>query len=243
MFTFSVVTIEHMQKMARLIPTVPATDKFKGFHYFTPRQLYYYRYQPTSEFYAVAKNKRGWIVGAIHLQKSPDDYRVWWITYVDVHIGFRKKGIAKGLYKAINLWVKPEMIIQGSRLSKMGQEAKLYEVRDRYITRCTNVHHDQELYALYQKERSRDGIKIWNGDKVLYQKTNGSVEEAYVSGMDGDLIYLTRISLDRFEGKEKAQAKGYLNHVVRILERISEDDALSEFYEVCDEWLREEKAA
>lgn len=121
--------------------------KYEGFRYFSPDHVFTWsrRDKPVEDLFFLAF-ERDKIVGVLLLQKSPYEEECWWISYIDVHVDHKLKGVAKGLYESLNNWVDPEIVIYGSCLSLEGKEADLHNFRKRIITRCKTFADATEYY-------------------------------------------------------------------------------------------------
>lgn len=116
--------------------------KYAGFGYFSPDHVFRSTWHlpkdhPEDRFFMALDNKK--VIGVCLLQKSPydEEKEAWWISFMDIHQDYRRKGIAKSLYQFINEWVDSSMVIYGGMLSADGKSANLHKVRKQHITRCS----------------------------------------------------------------------------------------------------------
>lgn len=135
MYAYNVVKISEMDKHVEPLKVKDenfGVPKYEGFRYFSPDHVFRMwsnKEKPEDLFFMAFEDEK--LVGVLLLQKSPYEKECWWISYIDVHIDYKKKGVAKDLYESLNAWVDPELVIYGSVLSWEGKEADLHNLRNR----------------------------------------------------------------------------------------------------------------
>lgn len=133
---FKVLTADELMKIISNPNTgewdIPITkvnehSKFTGFNYFTPKNLL--DISKNLKFLVCIVNRNQ--VAGVLMIADYDDYGKTYVglNYIDVHEGFRRKGIAKGLYSLLNTSLPKDTLFISSPLSKMGKEANLDKLR------------------------------------------------------------------------------------------------------------------
>jgi hypothetical protein len=120
-----------------------APPSFLNFHYFSPKSVGIWGLYHTECQYVVAfeENK---IIGILQLFPVKEE-NTFAVSFIDVHIKYRQKGVAKALYQCLNNHVKSDWIVYGTDLSTLGEECNLYKLRRRLLTNCV-VYDDRDEY-------------------------------------------------------------------------------------------------
>lgn len=159
-YTFEIFTQSEMDYKVRNMKLEHdkfAQAKYAGFHYFSPDHVYRSTWhrpkdQPEDHFFLAFHKDE--IIGVCLLQKSPyeEEKPVWWVSYIHIRQDFKLKGIARGLYRLINEWVEPSMVIYGGMLSDEGKSADLHGLRKSMITRCSCFGTSEEYWLSKQNQ-------------------------------------------------------------------------------------------
>lgn len=125
-------------------------SNFLGFHYFSARNVNSYMEPKNLRFAVCVANKKD-IVGVIKIADyTSGDLTYKGLNYIDVHIKYRRKGIAKGLYNVLNDYLSEDDILISSSLSNMGQEVRIDLTRKNCLTKIKNYDNINEYYKLLQ---------------------------------------------------------------------------------------------
>lgn len=137
---------------------------FDGFSYFNPSDIFSY-HQPENLHYIVAKatfdDDSTDIVGILKIADYAltDTKKYIGLNYINVHSAYYQKGIAKELYKALDIHLNnlknetgEEPVFISSRLSEMGKKAGIDKTRDKIIT-SVRTFNDVKEYSLYMHRK------------------------------------------------------------------------------------------
>lgn len=137
---------------------------FDGFSYFNPSDIFSY-HQPENLHYIVAKatfeDESTDIVGVLKMADYAltDTKKYIGLNYINVHSSYYQKGIAKALYKALDIHLNnlknetgEEPVFISSRLSEMGEKVGIDKTRNKII-KSVRTFNDIKEYTLYKNEK------------------------------------------------------------------------------------------
>lgn len=112
---------------------------FEGFEYFKPRDLSdeYVSKELLNPKFLVCLSNNSEVVGVMKVAESEfQNVGIEYLdlVYIDVHEDYRRKGVAKGLYKLMNDTFPSDTVLISSSLSDMGEKAKLNILRKSIVT-------------------------------------------------------------------------------------------------------------
>src|SRR4051794_39053597 len=115
MFTYQILNQEEMLDRCRVLTTTTdmKIEIYEDFMIFTPEVV---SKKYSTPMFVVCSHE-GNIVGVLKLVKILRyTQNIWLISIIDVHKKYRNMKVATGLYKALNDWVKEDMILVWSDL-------------------------------------------------------------------------------------------------------------------------------
>lgn len=160
--------------------------KFLGFHYFTANDITSYN-NPKNLRYLCCFSKNNYLLGVLKVadyELGNNKYYLG-INYIDVHHSFRNLGIAKSLYRYLNINYSPETFLISSDLSDMGQSCKLDNIRKSIVTNFKNFNNKKEAYEFvteflptYDYLSDADNLRTFRLYNLL-SKNNCLINENY----------------------------------------------------------------
>lgn len=119
---------------------------FSGFYYFSSKNLSSYLAPENLRFLVCIANKNN-VIGVLKIADyKNDDLLYTGLNYVDVHAGYRRKGIAKEMYKHLNENLGKDTLLISSYLSDMGVETKIDLMRKECLTNFKNFNSLKDYY-------------------------------------------------------------------------------------------------
>lgn len=117
---------------------VGGNSRFLGFHYFSADHLNRYTQPENSRFLVCIANKKN-VVGVIKIADySSGNLTYSGLNYTDVHSAYRRKGIARNMYKHLNETLDKNTLLISSSLSEMGYDTRIDLVRKECLTSIEN---------------------------------------------------------------------------------------------------------
>lgn len=123
----------------------------QGFHYFTANDLVGYYGPKNLEFIVCLSGDK--VVGVMKIADY-ENYSISYkgLNYVDVHIKYRRKGIAKGLYKELDKHLSNGEILISSHPSEMGKKVGIANVRKECLKTLENYDTFEDYYNSKNKQ-------------------------------------------------------------------------------------------